>query len=497
MLKQMHQNPEETQKRLKCEDSVETLNEAIKFNQAEVFTKVLTRVGCGLMEPETNGLLEDLIRTKNLKFLYILFTKACTDSYNLYKKALAIAHDSGDRFALKTLLLSVFSPFSTLTNEIIDYFLDKNDLDAIVMILDIGFHLEQYRSRDGKNIAHVAVEKGRLDVVKRLTNRATFYEKDYSGKIPIFYAQDRKMIKEIRRKCPLLRDQTNSNTKLTTWQESLLNGNLERLNGLISLKRRIKKFKRTFLNFYRIGWVSTASILQINRENILEDSFKQVSKIHSKWYKPRYEFFIKFIDEVGLDSGGLKVDWVNNLFKKFFSESSDDKPLFIKINEKSGCFAPNTEYNPKIFKFAGSIVALSIGLGVPMKVKFIPAIYHRIYEETLQFSQGLREQSQNVYDNLLKLQDPNINLSELALKFPKNPRKKVIKRNLSQYIEEYSKYSVYGAYEAHIEAFVEGFKSVLSEDIRNFLTKEEFIKVLIGKPAEFTADEFLQSCHCN
>lgn len=481
--------------RIRHEDTIEALGNAIKNKMERTFTFILkSEGGCDLMDPRRSDLLSNLIKERNEKFLYLLFSEACPNSYDLYMKTVDMAYNSGDRLALRAVLNSIYNPFVTLSNELIDYFLDRDDLDAILMILDIGFSLEKYSGHESENIAHVAIENDRLDIVKAIKHCSVFYKPDCYGKTPIFYTNNRRIIKEIRRKCPRARDQMNYK-KLTTWQESLISGDFDRLNSLISLKRRIKKFKRTFLNFYNIGWYARASIITVNRENILMDSFNAVQRIRDKWYRPMNEFFIKYIGEIGIDSGGLKVDWVANLFKKFFS-SSDSQTVFVKIDDYTGFYAPNTKYPPAMFKFAGSIVGLSIGLGVPMKVKLIPSMYMTIYEEDLlDPMQLLQEQSPTVYNNLFNLNDPSIKLSDLGLSFPCDPLKTVTRRNLMKYIEEYSHFSVFGAYENHIKAFIEGFKSVLGENITKFVTKQEFIELLKGRSDNITAKEFIDACN--
>lgn len=483
-------------KRFKKDDTaVSRLEQAIKSDDLRSFTSILKTEGCKIMEPEQSNLLNNLIESKNENFLVLLFSKACRNNFYLFQKAIDLAFVNNDKIVMKALLTGIYENFVLLSDSLVNKFVSKNDFDSISMILDIGYSLDSYKGSNEKNIAHIAAENGRLDIIKQIKSCYLFRKRDIYGQNPIFYANDVNIIKEIRRKCMLTRDQKNKEN-LTSWQVSLLSKDFVRLNALISLKRRIKKFKKTFINFYDIAWRSTASILRINRENILSDSYKEVKNILNKWYTPKNEFFIKYIGEIGIDSGGLKVDWVNNLFKKFFSEDVNTS-VFIKIDEESGCYAPNVDYHPNMFKFAGSVVALSIGLGVPMKVKLIPAIYRLIFQEPLDFERDLLDQSPSLYLNLRKLQDPSIKLSELDLTFPNNPNKKVMKRNLTKYIEEYSLNSIYGAYKLHIEAFVEGFKSVLSDPIGHFITSDELIRILVGNSTVYNAEDFISNCTCS
>ena len=107
-----------------------------------------------------------------------------------------------------------------------------------------------------------------------------------------------------------------------------------------------------------------------------------------------------------MDAGGVKVDWISSLFQAFFRSLKQWKckrfqgSSFHQSRRRFGCYAPNVKYNPEIFKFAGSIVGISLGLSVPLKVKFIPTIYRAIYNESIDLDADLKEQSPSFYRNM-------------------------------------------------------------------------------------------------
>ena len=204
-----------------------------------------------------------------------------------------------------------------------------------------------------------------------------------------------------------------------------------------------------------------------------------------------------------MDSGGLKIDWITNLIGTFFNQNPTGTarkftaPLFLRIDEESGLYAPNKDYSIEIFRFAGSIVGISLGLGVPLKVKFIPSIYKIIFKEEIDLDEDLLIQNPSIHRNLNLLLDPEFNFDEASLTFPSNSSNFVNKSNVKSYISEVSYEILYKKYKKEILAFVCGFESVLPVKICNFISRNELIKILIGKAKDYTADEFIKAVSFN
>jgi E3 ubiquitin-protein ligase HECTD2 len=274
------------------------------------------------------------------------------------------------------------------------------------------------------------------------------------------------------------------------------------LNALISFERRLKKFRNKQMNFYDIPWVKTASILNIDRRFLLWNTFKAVKAIRMKWYQPRQKFFIKFIGENGIDAGGLKNDWMTNILHSVFLsnplavESNVLQPIFIKVDDETGLYAPNPIHKPEIFKLAGSIIGLSLAMNIPIKQKFIPAIYCALMHEEIDLVTDLMEQSPTIFKSMQYLNDPSVKISEMQLNLLSKPSIYVNRRLVPKYIKEYSKDVLIGRYEREIEALVDGFESVLPISIQDYFTLSEFKKILTGKPADYSPDEFINALVC-
>lgn len=380
------------------------------------------------------------------------------------------------------------------------WILTTNNLKVLKICLDNGIDFESWTTRRGQTLSHVVVQKNWLKVADSMTD---FQKVDKSGFTPIFYATSVEMVQLIRSKCPGARETIGKYGK-TAWQIALHSKNDLLLDAMISPARRFKKFRGKQLDYFDFDWVRSASLFEINRDTIVKDSYKQIQKDKYRWYKPRHKFFIKFIGERGLDAGGLKIDWMTNLLNKFFLQSLLGKvkdftaPIFKLVEEEGSLYAPNTAYKPEIFRFVGSIIGVALAMNVPLQQKFIPSVYKALMHEDLNLEADLQEQSLTTYTSLQALYGPTIRLSELELTRPSNAFAHVTRRNLPTYIREYSRDVLIGRYQKHVSELVAGFESVHAAKARIdlFFKLDEFKRHLTGKPADYTADEFMDNCNC-
>jgi hypothetical protein len=471
---------------------------------------------CDLLLKKNSDILEILItegREGILKKIFSgifagVWSGACASRFDLFMEAIRFSAVH-NRKILYALLRSAYFPFSDTPHVLVEYFVKTDDFDAICEMLNIGFCMKYIRTGNNDTLAHLAVRKENYSLIEALRKQHGFLfsKANFSNEIPLHLAKDKRMIKLLRQIHPKGRDYSSTVDGVSLWQSCLLSGDFERLKTLISFSRRVKKLKNSFIDYHRIPWLSSAKVIKINRETLLKDSFQQVTKLFTNddWFRPNNKFFIKFVGEVGIDAGGLKVEWVHELLKAFFSNETTTTgsvkdftaPLFIKVDDETGMFAPNVKYPVKVFKFAGSIVALSLALGVPMKAKFIPVIPKFIFNQEIDLDADLQSQSPSMYRNLQALYDPGHRMADLDIRSPTKPNITVNRRNIPKFIKEYSQSVLYLKYAKQIDAFVQGFKSVLPQPIQNFITLNELVSILLGKPEDYTAEEFVSSCDCS
>lgn len=76
--------------------------------------------------------------------------------------------------------------------------------------------------------------------------------------------------------------------------------------------------------------------------------------------------------------------WINHLLDIFFKTKVNGKrndPFFQPFTQDSYYYAPTRYYNTEAYKFAGSILALAVQLGISAKgVEFVPSLYRLILD---------------------------------------------------------------------------------------------------------------------
>lgn len=113
--------------------------------------------------------------------------------------------------------------------------------------------------------------------------------------------------------------------------------------------------------------------LQINRNNILEDSMNQITNTNLSLKNP---LKITFVGEPGDDAGGVKKEYFQILVKSIFNENSD---MFTTMNNDSFYWFNGLSYEPTImFEFIGIVLGLSIYNNTLLDIKFPRLIYKKL-----------------------------------------------------------------------------------------------------------------------
>ena len=480
------------------DDFIEDMRFIISKDHYELFSDYVVEYGALLLNSNETPLLKYIIDNDKIQILECFFQNVKKDTFDVLLEALSLAAPQKQEI-IEAIAKPKFIRTELDKNAILDYFLLMKDEKSLLTVLRNGVEFENWKGRNGSNFAHVAVQKNWISLINYVTG---FNEKDKSGLTPIFYAKTPEMVKIIRLNCPGARDQVDKRGR-SVWQRALNSKNYELLNALISAERRLKKFKLKQMDYYDIPWVTTASLLNVDRRFVLWNSFDAIETVGMKWYRPNHKFFIKFIGENGIDAGGLKNDWMTNLLQSFFVKSPQESEtdllpsLFVQVDEETGLYAPNRKHKPEVFRLTGSILGIALAMRIPVKQKFIPAVYRALMHEEIDLIADLIEQSPSVYRNLQYLNNSTVKLSDLELTLPSNSAVHVTRRLVPKYIREYSKEILIGRYEKEISALVSGFESVLPVKVNDYFTLDEFKRILTGKPADYTEDEFFEALSCS
>lgn len=129
--------------------------------------------------------------------------------------------------------------------------------------------------------------------------------------------------------------------------------------------------------FVRTSWSDISPI--IDRKNILHDSFE-------KFKSGEFDnlggqgLYIRFIDEDGIDAGGLKREWFEKMAQEIFRPSYG---LFLSSETNQSVFYPNDQSfvnseHLKLFEFVGMILAKALLEGISINAHLARFMYKHI-----------------------------------------------------------------------------------------------------------------------
>ena len=247
--------------------------------------------------------------------------------------------------------------------------------------------------------------------------------------------------------------------------------------------------------------------LSIRRDYLIQDTLKELSKPNINLRSP---LKINFIDEEGIDQGGLKKEFFMLLTRQIFNEKNN---LFTYYN-KSHLFWFNININSeeeKIkYELIGIILGLSIYNGIILDIKF-PLI---IYKKLLQIEPSLEDIKEidiELYNNfmfLLNCEDENLeNIidTNFTVLIEKNGQKMCIpliedgeniminNDNKKEYIDLYIDWFFNISIEDCYSSFEKGFYKVFDEDLSKLLTPEELELIICGS-SDLNFQELQKAC---
>lgn len=289
--------------------------------------------------------------------------------------------------------------------------------------------------------------------------------------------------------------------ELIDHQSSLLNNEFKFLKiypEVLPLPQRMRFFTRS--QSTRIG--STTTRLTVSRNNILQDSLRQILSIRPQALLNRIR--IKYEDEQGIDAGGLLKDWFSTLVTQLFNPNY---ALFLpssngRSNQPNPLSYVNTECL-SYFKLAGRIIARAVMEGIPVPAHFTRGFLKHIlgnYNNTLK---DIEDSDQNLYRSFVWILEHDVTDldSTFVADFDDMGVHKVIElkengdnipvtnENKKEYIQLMINHHMVKSISKQTEAFVEGFYSVIPlADIQIFRPDE--LDLLICGIPEIDLEDF-------
>ena len=236
--------------------------------------------------------------------------------------------------------------------------------------------------------------------------------------------------------------------------------------------------------------------VRVRREYIVQDSLRCI-KMNSTNLKKSLR--VQFIDEPGVDAGGIKKEWFLLLTRALFSPQAG---IFVNIEDSNLLWfnvVPIENY--EMYYLFGAILGLAIYNSTILNLKFPTALYKLLLGKPVDFTDY-----QKLYpvsaSNLLKLREySNEELKAMELTFevsytdvlgkahtkkliPKGRNTIVTVENRDMYIEKYAKFFMYDGIINQVNFFVKGFSNVIGGNALSLFLPQEIELLLCGSDEE-------------
>ena len=263
-----------------------------------------------------------------------------------------------------------------------------------------------------------------------------------------------------------------------------------------SFDEKFSFFKKKINESYGI-YYSQDLFLGINRQDLLKDSLGILTKLSENDWKKKW--VIRFINEPGIDAGGLFKEFIQ-LFSKELFQNSD---LFT-VNEKQKLSFNSKNQNLEIFEFAGKFFGKclyeQILIGIPFSHVFFKHIIGLPFnymdfelEDPSLFSTKIKyilDSNMDDHDTRELLDDLNFSEEEYSssnkltiIDLKKNGRKILVtNKNKKEYLYLFAKYRFSIKVQKQVDSFLKGIQSMIQLDWLNIFDENELEYLVCGLP---------------
>ena len=265
----------------------------------------------------------------------------------------------------------------------------------------------------------------------------------------------------------------------------------------IDINKKIEDLKKS-INSRKISWQDGFCQLEVNRNNLLNDSIKKIEKVDL--FK---ELKINFTGELCYDAGGIFREWFTTIFK---SLESDKLKLFVisESNDFSYIINPflrQTQENFKYFTFIGKLIGKALLDNITINVCFNKLIYKMILQEDISFDdltfidnplhtslQNLKEiystgGSDDFYEGLgiyYSVDMEDVNKKRHSFNLIENGIDKPVS-NINDYINKRISL-MKGMYEPFVKRIRESLFKLIPKDVIQKFTSDELELLINGRP---------------
>ncbi|XP_076109103.1 E3 ubiquitin-protein ligase HUWE1-like isoform X2 [Mytilus galloprovincialis] len=237
--------------------------------------------------------------------------------------------------------------------------------------------------------------------------------------------------------------------------------------------------------------------VHIRRENVFEDSFRELFRRKADEWKHR--FYIVFEGEEGQDAGGLLREWyiiiareIFNPNYALFATSPGDRVTYT-INPSSHCNSNHLSY----FKFVGRIIAKAIYDNKLLDCYFTRSFYKHILGQHVKYT-DMESEDYSFYKGLVFLIQNDVQDLGYELTFnteirefgvtetrdlkPNGRNIPVNEDNKKEYVKLVCQMRMTGAIRKQLGAFMEGFYDIIPKRLISIFTEQELELLISGLP---------------
>ncbi|CAK9787037.1 hypothetical protein CC85DRAFT_263373 [Cutaneotrichosporon oleaginosum] len=247
--------------------------------------------------------------------------------------------------------------------------------------------------------------------------------------------------------------------------------------------------------------------LNVRRQYVFQDSYSAL--LHRAGDEIKYgKINVKFINEDGVDAGGVTREWYHVLAQQIFDP---DYALFEPCAADNQTYQPNkhSSINPdhlSYFKFVGRVIGKAIYDGRLLDAYFNRAFYKQIlgrgcdirdleaidpeYHKSLQWM--LENDITDVIDQEFTIEDESFGAKQIVELKPGGATIPVTEANKDEYVRLVCAYRLENSVKEQMKAFLTGFYDIVPRELVQIFEPEQ-LELLISGVNTFDVDELKNS----
>ncbi|KHJ75141.1 HECT-domain protein, partial [Oesophagostomum dentatum] len=246
---------------------------------------------------------------------------------------------------------------------------------------------------------------------------------------------------------------------------------MRRMSHLISLKERMLLFRK-FVSADKANIETTATLITIARNRLVEDGYRQLSMLSTRALKSTIR--VKFINQQGLDEAGIDQDGVFKEFLELTIKQVFDPALNLFLSTAAGVLYPSPtssvhEDHLALFQFVGRMLAKAVYEGIVVDVQLAPVLLAAMLGgRRLCAFDELSQLDPELYRNLTFVKKYDGDVSDLSLTFSidedfhgQDHHRGSCSRRID-YVHRMAHHRVFSQTKQQCRAFVAGAQSVLN-----------------------------------